>query len=142
MTLEMAANVLLDTDAPAEERAEAARVANEERSSWGDWPAPIPIPPVQGREYSICSLCALDLEENEIDDGASAHDACLLDEHAKVVQAWSPVVRAAVEFEAYWSKLVGHAPESDKLAAILTAVRALQASDRPFRNPEDNGGPK
>jgi len=126
MTLEQAAMVLLDPDSPAATWTEAARVANEARGGWS-WPEPIPTTS-RGREVFICSLCGLDLDEDEQDDGASAHDVCRLDNALKTIEAWRPVARAAVDFEAQWARLVPHAPQSDELVTLLAAVRALPAA--------------
>jgi len=136
MTLEQAANVLVEPDAPAEEWAEAARVANEAREKWG-WPESVPTKSL-GHEVFICSLCGLDLEEDEVDDGASAHDSCRLDDALKTIEAWSPVVCAAVSLDACYSGHPGWTPQDDgagdRLAGLLEAVRALQMSDRPIRS--------
>lgn len=130
MTLEQAAMVLLDPDADPAEWTEAARVANEARAKWG-WPDPIPAL-VCNREIFICSLCGLDLEEDEQDDGASAHDACRLDDALKAVEAasrkiaaWEPVVRAV----GIWLRIDGWTPTS--VSDLAEAYKALPEDLRP-----------
>lgn len=137
MTLERAADVLSDSGADRVERAEAARVANEARAQWS---FAVPISDGPDDEVHICSECGLDLDEDEVDDCASAHSGCLLDEMESTFAAWEPVVRAAVELEACYQGETGWSPQDngagERLTKLLEVVRVLQSSQRAWRLPE------
>lgn len=141
MTLERAADVLSDCDVTPEERAEAARVANEARAQWS---FAVPISDRPDDEVHICSLCGLDLSEDDVDDCASAHSQCLLNDVELTIEAWEPVVRAAVELGACYQGEPGWTPEDngagERLTKLLESVRVLQSSQRALRSPESKGG--